>query len=161
MRPLLLTLILNTVLVGCAIFGSDEAPDEMSPTELLSAPETVVVDGHELALRTYLWRDFMPISPPDGRSLTAIFWIFSADSSPLPDGLSADAAWVVNGDRVWATSLDDQKPQERLAYQLERVARNGPKWSPGVKVHAVVRLREANGETHLLRASGQAIERTD
>ena len=161
MRPLPLTLILSTVLIGCSIFGSDETPDEMSPAELLSAPETVVIDGQELALRTYLWRDFMPVSPPDGRSLTAIFWVFSADSSVLPDGLSADAAWLVNGDKVWDTSLDEQRPGEQLPYQLERVARNGPKWSPGIKVEAVIRLREANGTTHLLRASDQSIERTD
>lgn len=161
MRSLSQLLMLGMLFAGCSVFGSDHVPRTMSARELRATPETVIVDGHELALRTHMWRDFMPISPPDGKPMTAIFWVFSADSSALPDGLTVDAAWVVKDDEVWDTSLGDGNPAERVPYQLERVARDGPKWGPGVAVDAVVRLREADGKTHLLRASGQDIERTD
>lgn len=160
-RAVLHILAAGWLLGGCSVFGSDETPGSMTRDELLSAPETVIVDGHELALRTYMWRDFMPISPPGGKPLTAIFWVFSADSSELPEGLEVDAAWVVKDDEIWDAHLVGDEPPEQLPYQLERIARDGPKWSPFIEVQAIVRLREANGKTHLLRASGQSIERTD
>ena len=161
MRSLSQLLMLGMFFAGCSVFGGDHVPRTISSSELRATPETVIVDGHELALRTYMWRDFMPISPPDGKPMTAIFWVFSADSSALPDGLTVDAAWVVKDDEIWDAALVDESSSEEVPYQLERVARNGPKWGPGVEVEAVVRLREADGKTHLLRASGQDIERTD
>jgi hypothetical protein len=108
-----------------------------------------------------MWRDFMPISPPGGHPLIAVFWIYSVDSTALPTGLTADAAWVVNGDRVWDTFLERERVPQPKPYELERIARDGPKWGPHIEVDAVVRIRESDGTTHLLRAANQTIHRTD
>ncbi len=110
-----------------------------------------------------MWRDFQPISPSDGKPLIAIFWVYSADSTALPAGLMADAAWVVSGESVWDTYFTDEEPppSEQQPYQLHEIAREGPKWGPGIEVDAVVRLRDGNGEVYLVRAPSQYISRTD
>ena len=149
------------VLIGCSTFWGNDNPGKFSLDELLDAPESISVGDQTLRLRTYMWRDFMPISPPDGKPLIAIFWIYSADSTALPDGLTAETGWVINGDRVWDASFEIQEGVQPKPYELERVARNGPKWGPDIEVETVVRLREADGSTHLLRASKQSIGRTD
>ena len=146
---------------ACSLFGGDDGPVDMTPEKLRSAPESVTIEGRELALRTYMWRDFMPISPPGGHPLIAVFWIYSVDSTALPTGLTADAAWVVNGDRVWDTFFESEGTPQPKPYELERIARDGPNWGPHIEVDAVVRIRESDGTTHLLRAASQSIHRTD
>ena len=110
-----------------------------------------------------MWRDFQPVAPRDGRPLVAIFWISTVDSTALPSEMTADAAWVVDGQKVWDTwFIDDEPPlSERQPYQLYEVARDGPKWGPDIAVDAVVRLRHAEAQTYLLRAPSQYIIRTD
>jgi hypothetical protein len=161
MKTLLVALLVPGFLIGCALLGADSGPGELSPEELRAAPETVTIDGRTLALRTYMWRDFMPISPPDGKPLIAIFWVYSVDSTALPVGLTANAGWVVHKESVWDTFFEEPGTGQQVPYELERVAREGPKWGPHVEVDAVVRIRESDGTTHLLRAEKQSIERTD
>lgn len=161
MKPLFLAVAVAISSFGCSLFWIDDGPGRLSPAELLAAPESVTLGGQTLALRTYMWRDFMPISPPDGKPLIAIFWVYSADSTALPHGLRVEAGWIVNGERVWDTFLEEPETGQQAPYEVERVARNGPKWGPHIGVDAVVRLREADGTKHLLRVSGQTIERTD
>lgn len=149
------------LIAGCSLLpGKDDGPGDLSLEELRSAPTTISVDGKSLSLSTYMWRDFMPISPPDGKALVAIFVISTADASPIPDGLNADAAWVVNDTNVWSTFLEARQPQHH-PYELERTARDGPKWGPNIAVDAVVRVHRADGTSLLLRATDQMIERTD
>ena len=40
--------------------------------QLLGYPDTIYIEGRQVYLSTYMWRDFMPISPPDGKPLIAI-----------------------------------------------------------------------------------------
>ena len=40
--------------------------------ELLDAPEQLDIDNYSFALEAGLWRDFMPVSPPDGHPLIAV-----------------------------------------------------------------------------------------
>jgi hypothetical protein len=41
------------------------------------------------------------------------------------------------------------------------VARDGPKWGPGIEVDVVIRLRDAAGRHVLLQAREQLVHRTD
>jgi len=146
---------------ACALLQGDDGPEHVSLEKLNAAPTTVKVDGTTLSLETYLWRDFMPISPPDGKPLVAILRVKTDDGSTIPDGLKMPAAWVVRDKKVWDTLLDDEQPEPHPEDVLELVARDGPKWGPNVAVDVIVELRLADGSKLLLKAVDQMIERTD
>ncbi|MDZ4806036.1 MAG: hypothetical protein SGI90_14350 [Candidatus Eisenbacteria bacterium] len=163
MTSLLLALCLSASLPACSTGDGSGGPGKLPLSQLRSAPDTLAFGGHDLVLRTFIWRDFQPVSPPNGKPLIAIFWVYSADSTALPAKLTADAAWVVHGQEIWNTYLtaEEPPPGEQEPYQLEMVAREGPPWGPGIEVDAVVRLRDGTGKTYLIRASRQPILRTD
>ena len=155
------------LLAGC---GSDLTRPRLSPSELVApaelarvraATDSVTAEGAALRLSTFLWRDFMPIAPPDGDSLRAVLRITTADSSAFPPALRADAAWVLNGRDVWATWVRETRQRLPGDPTLEVGAEGGPKWGPGIEVDVVVRLRDAADRAWYLRARQQLIHRTD
>jgi hypothetical protein len=130
---------------------------------LISSPEQIEVDGRKYILETYLWRDFMPISPPDGKPLIALIRVTALDLMPFPATLDADRLWVINGQQVWETEFSNEELPENpnRRHQLEKIARSGPKWGPGLYVDVVVRIVDYKNKEYLLRASKQYIGRTD
>jgi hypothetical protein len=129
--------------------------------ELRSAPDTLSVSGHRYALWTYLWRDFQPISPPDGKPLIALVRLIEVDSLPIPAEVDLDTIWVINDPDIWGSELQDEPSPPRPNYELERIARNGPKWGPGIAVDVVVGVTFGAGVRHRVQARAQMINRTD
>jgi len=154
----LMVLIIFILISGCDIFGP-----KMPLETLLSAPEQIEIEGHMYILETYLWRDFMPIAPPNGNPLIALIRLTAIDSLPFPSSIDATKLWVINGGKIWETKFtDEERPQyPNRKHQLEKVARNGPKWGPGIYVDVVVRIIDGRRDFYLLRASNQYITRTD
>lgn len=150
----LLVLFINP---GCQ--ETDFLTPGISAEDLIQTPETLSIDGREFILESYLWRDFMPISPPDGKPLIAIIWIVASDSLAVPAQLEAGRIYVVFGEDVWESELAATGSSGE-EYKLERIARNGPKWGPDVFVDVIVRVL-VDGDIHYLRASDQMIFRTD
>jgi hypothetical protein len=153
--------LLPTIAAAVLLSGCDE-PTTIStqPGAFENVPTQVRVDGHDLTLEAHLWRDFQPISPPDGKPLIAVLWIKTADGRPFPAGVVADRVSVVYGDLVW-TAPARQENESWHPSVLEAIARDGPKWGPEVTVDVVVRLRGPGGGEFLLRAPDQRIGRTD
>jgi len=151
-------------LISLALFISNCVlnPKDSSTSidELLSAPEKVEIDGQHYTIETYLWRDFMPVSPPDGKPLIALIRVTEIDSQTIPETLDATKLWVINGDDLWETGFSDEQRPYTEPFQLEKVARDGPKWGPGIYVTVVVKIEYGNS-TYLIKASDQLIERTD
>lgn len=165
MRPARLFLLLPAMmLAGCSLFDARglEPVDTPSRATLLSAPLSVEIGGTNLFLTTSMWRDFMPIAPPDGHRLIAIFYVVTSDSSDLPADLTATAGFVVTDDEVWSTRFtgEEPAPSEDQSFQLVAVARGGPKFGPDVYVDVVVRLEDDSGRQVLLRAEDQYIGAT-
>ena len=133
----------------------------MPTGDLQSAPVSVVVGGQSLVLVPSLWRDFMPISPPDGKPLVAVLRVQAPDGAALAATFHVDGAWVINGAEVWTASVGEEKLASPRSVYYEVVARDGPKWGPNVRVDVVVRIREPSGSSQLLRAAAQLIQRTD
>lgn len=154
--------VVGMMLAGLALC-SCQSPTSPGLDELLAAPEEIVVSGRAYTLETYLYRDFMPVSPPDGRPLTAVIWVTAVDRNPFPSNIDADRIWVVNKGEIWEAKLSagSSSGDPTRQHQLEKVARDGPKWGPGTYVDVVVRVVESGGKDRLLRASNQYITRTD
>ena len=155
---IVVTAICLLFIAGCGT-SSPTSPSDVSRAQLASAPTRIVADGKTLTLRTSLWRDFMPISPPDGKPLVAVLNIDTEDGSQVPATLTADTSWVLHGTDVWSTTVE-QRPRAETAPSYEVIARNGPKWGPDVSVDVVVRLVDSTGRSLLLRAAGQKIVAT-
>jgi len=141
-------------IVGCG--STPASPSDLPTSKLSSAPTRIVADGQALTLTAFLSRDFMPISPPDGKPLGGVLRIQTDDRSPVPASVRADTSWVIYDTEVWSTTVE-QRARVETAPNYEVIARNGPKWGPDVTVDVVVRLRDSNGRVFLLRAPGQTI----
>ena len=141
MRPAL-SFLLVCVVAGC------QAVSEPDPTGLRGTPTSAIVAGRRFELSAFLWRDFMPVAPPDGQPLAVVV--------RLPDQLTTvrvEHIWVLFGDDVWSAEA------EQVPGTQDWVVRGGPKWGPGVRVDVVARLRDGTNEV-LVRAADRLIEST-
>jgi hypothetical protein len=152
-----------SVLIGCSLLGlpgcgGPASPSPVTPSELATAPTKVVFGGKAITLETYLGRDFQPISPPDGKPLVAILQVKTDDGSEVPGTVRADMMWVLNGTQSWSAVPQEERLRPETSPVYELVAREGPKWGPGISVDVVIRLRSADGRALLLRAADQSIQ---
>jgi hypothetical protein len=152
-----LTAISLLTLAGC----DSDAVGPLPPSELRAAPLSVTLAGKVLVLEAYAWRNFEPVIPEGGPPLDAALRITTADASPVPTTIRADAAWLLFGDEVWATEVAEQHNRFPGAAYFEVVARNGPHWPTGASVDVVVRVSEVGGRRYLLRAPGSVINRVE
>lgn len=151
-----------SILPGCKDSGI-EVPPDIPIAQLLQAPDTISADGKRLYLTTFMWRDFMPISPPDGKPLIAIAYVTTADTTQIPTSISADAIWIVYDAQAWRSFFTGEMitPDLQRPYRIVRIARDGPKWGPNIYVDVIVRVFDINGNAQLLHAPNQWIGRTD
>ena len=130
-------------------------------SDLRSAPVEVTVQGAPLRIGAELWRDYMPVSPPEGRPLAGVVWVWASDravAGPVPD---ADRAWVLHGDSAWETvPVKEPPPAESDSFLSRYAIREGPLWGPAAPVHVVLRLRGEDGNPILIRTEA-TIARTD
>lgn len=129
---------------------------------LLSTPDTLIVGAQSFVLRTYLWRDFMPILPPGGKPLFGVIKIETVDSSAIAVDISSDACYIVYNHQVWHFRYDNDPPPdhpEQQPFRLLKIFRNGPKLEPRIYVDVIVRLTISKKQ-HYLRASQQIINAT-
>ncbi|MCG3132062.1 MAG: hypothetical protein FLDDKLPJ_02872 [Phycisphaerae bacterium] len=139
------------------------APPTPDPTReaLLAAPLSVAVEGVTLRLEAFLWRDFMPISPPGGKPLMASIKLVVVDAGAksFPGGVDAERVWLVKGEEVWAGKfLVEERPDE--PGMKEKVFRDGPAWEPGEEVDVVIEVHDRAGAKRLLRAPKVRIIKT-
>ena len=149
------------ILTGCE---DDATPLQGSSNlirELRSAPDTLSAGGHRYVLWTSLWRDFQPISPPDGKPLIALVRLIDVDAAQIPAAVELDTIWVINDPDVWKSAFTNEPLPPRPDYELERIARDGPKWGPGIAVDVVVGVSFGTGVLHRVQARAQMIGRTD
>lgn len=151
---------------GCSIFDfDDDINDGPGKLDLIlkDIPDTLSIGNKSLILKTEMWRDFQPISPANGKPLIAIFRIITTDSTDLPEGIQADAAWIICNDEIWDTYFTEEEAPEYEVqpYQLYKIARNGPKFGPNIYVTVVVRIIDNMDISYFLKAENQYIYRTD
>ena len=134
-----------------------EIADGASLPALRAIPETISVSGVTLQISAYLWRDFMPVGPPGGKPLIASVQV-STTGTARPPPLSADRIAVIHDGQAWIAPVTEETGR-RDSY-LKAIARNGPKWGPGITVDVVLELHDAGGQAYLIRLPGIEIQRT-
>ncbi len=156
-------LCLGLIISGCDDCDCPSVPEQDSPTlqELLTAPDTLVVDSLRFVLSTQLARDFMPICPPEGRPLAGLLTVSVLDHQALLLGIHVPTAWVINAGEVWEVepmryAYSDDPAQ---CYELLGLISDGPLWGPEIYVDVVVRIADGKGRAFLLRAPHQWIEK--
>jgi hypothetical protein len=151
--------------VGLVLATACSSPDSTvaprDPAEFRGVPTTTAIGGLTLSLEPYLWRDFQPSSPPNGKPLVAVVRLHAVDGTAIPTSVRVAGLWIVNGGDVWTASPREQQLRIPGASTFEVVARDGPKWGPGIDVDVVVGVRDGAGAMSLLRAPAQRINRTD
>jgi hypothetical protein len=146
----ILPICLVVILVGIATYF-------LFIHDLRAAPEKIEINGTEYTLETDLWRDFMPISPPDGGPLVALIKVRTPGETAISAKIDATRLWVVKGVEIWETELASWEGST-IGDTLEKVGWNGPKWGPEITVDVVVRIIDLeSGKSYLLKASNQDI----
>jgi hypothetical protein len=139
------------------VTGFDQLPEKAA---ILSAQSQTTAAGKDLTMETYLWRDFMPSSEPDGSPLIASVTIKTVDLSPFPGSVTPVEIYVVNGHEVWVSAFSDETRPPQPEYQVNAIARGGPKWGPDIYVDVAVKLMDGNGAVSFLRLDDQYISAT-
>jgi hypothetical protein len=151
---IILLICLVTILVGIPL-----TPSTVGLQYLQTALEKIEINGTEYTLETSLWRDFMPISPPDGRPLVAVIRVKALGETAISSKIDATRLWVVKGKEIWETEFTNEE-RPTIGDTLEKIGRDGPKWEPGISVDVVVRIIDLkSGKSYLLKASNQDIHK--
>jgi hypothetical protein len=156
-------LLTTGILAGCE---KDDPQNVKVDKDLIQeldnkAIDVVTINLHNYFLDAYLWRDFMPVSPPDGKPLISINWLICADSIAIPDNIKLVQQYVISGDSVWIADYDNETHQTPV-YKIESVSRNGPKWGPFVHVDVIARISDSNTNLdYYLKLDNAYILRTD
>lgn len=150
-----------TLLSGCGGGSNPQLSVTQLAAQLRTTPERVTVgNGQTLQLTPYIWRDFQPVSPVNGKPMIAIFRIAATDQSPLPNELRVERAWVISDNDVWATQPAEEQPRDPRTL-IQSVSQNGPKWEPGTLVDVIVEIRDSQNTVHRLQTRQQTVQRTD
>jgi hypothetical protein len=132
--------------------------------ELAAIPTEIAIGAQKISLDIFLWRDFQPISPPEGKPMLALVKLVNPESNEAIalEGVAATRIWVFHRDdksnnasgEIWTTQLTQQLASEYMA-------RQGPKWEPGTQIDVVVEIVDDAENVYFLKAAQQIIQRTD
>lgn len=127
---------------------------------LIKSSDQVNIDGHTLELHTALWRDFMPVSPVDGKNLISINYLVNTDSTRIPSYITLTRQFVIYGDKLWESDYSEES-SGTADYLIERISRNGPKWGPDVEVTVLAEVKCLKHDTfYYVRSDDQNIGKT-
>ena len=123
--------------------------------------DTLAIESMKLVLDAYLWRDFMPVSPPNGKSLLAVNWLISVDSTDILGRIDLIEQYVIYGDSIWISEYENEI-HGTPAYKIEKISRNGPKWGPNLYVDIISKIHDSNSnKDFFLKLEDVYISRTD
>jgi len=140
---------LVALLVGCDADESPMVPEPPVATweQLQAAPESLSLDSRSIQVDPVLYRDFMPISPPEGRPLVAGCRLWIPGVEPFPAIVIQEAfVWVFDGDAVWFKKANITRGD---AFVDIRIA-GGPLWGPGTYADMVIGIRDGDGVLQLV-----------
>ena len=153
------------LLVGCELKNGID--NNLSDKELISelramVTDTLLLDSRTYVLDAYLWRDFQPISPNNGKALISINWLICTDSVKIPAHLDLVKQFVIYGDVVWVSDYSNETSGNELEFKIKKVSREGPKWGPHVSVDVISQIHDSNTDKdYYVGLKNVYIDRTD
>jgi hypothetical protein len=126
------------------------------------AYDTLFLESGTFILDAYIWRDFQPISPPNGKPMFSINWLINIDSVKIPDNIDLIKQFVINTDSIWISDyLNDVRPNQPI-YKIEKYSNGGPKWGPGINVDVVAQIYDSlYDKIYYLKCKNVYVSRTD
>ena len=124
---------------------------------IYTAQEEIHDENITYSLDTYMWRDFMPISPPDGKPLIAVITVYAHNAENFPLTTKIERLWIINGAEIKSASATDEFKVDGNQYEM--VFRDGPKWGPDIVIDVVVKMK-INSQIYYLKAENQMIHAT-
>lgn len=135
-------------------------PGILTPPDIAAVPETLTVESRSYIVESFLWRDFMPVCPPNGDPMIAHIRVIAIDSLAVPPGSDAVYLWVFKNGEMWGSYFTDERLYYEMPYELVRIARCGPKWETGILVDVVVKVMIGDA-CYFLKEEDVRIVRTD
>ena len=141
-RSIVLLILFSQFLVSCTEKQEDDdmnnenkvVTDQNLIKMLRSSPDQITLNGKNLSIETYFWRDFMPGSNnPDGSPLMGSIKFVGENADVLSKTISVSKVYVVNNDMTWVCKALEIRNEN----VLEAVVRGGPKWEPGIHVDVI------------------------
>ena len=164
-------LVIGIICVFCIFLSccNDELADNniRSDNELIlqlktKAVDTLTIESNSLVLNAYLWRDFQPSSPTNGKPMISINWLIDINSVKVPDNINMVKQYVIYRDSIWISDYENEMSPNQLDYKTEKISRNGPEWGPKIYVDVISQVYDSNTDkTYYLALNNVFIERTD
>jgi hypothetical protein len=136
-------------------------PPPESIDRLRAAPDTLSLNGYESIIASDLSRSFMPNAPPDGDPLAAAVTFSLISASDFSREVTAVYVWVVNGNEVWKEVMQMQDPNLYPHNEVVWIARDGPKWGPGIQVDVFLGLTIQGRGLQLVKLPSVTIARVE
>jgi hypothetical protein len=114
-------------------------PPPASSDFLRAAPDTLSLVGYGSVVAADLYRDFSP-NAPKGNPLTAVVTFSLISASDFSSEVTAPYVYVVNGNEVWKEVMTMQDPNQLPHDEVVLIARDGPKWGPGIQADVILGL---------------------
>lgn len=147
-------------------------PSEPKTPAVELVPVTISIDGIEVSLDVYAWRNLMPMvveeaGEPSPETLTEPGGMLvrlalkpagtaAGTTVKLPEGTDLSYVELRQSEKVWTgTPVNEGEPTAAVA----RMVRGGPKWVPGDgTMTVVVRVTAPDGQTLYVKAEGVVVE---
>ena len=155
------------IIIVLSLFGCDKNGTEIDDEQILQirseAIDTLIIGANSFVLEAYLWRDFMPVSPKNGRPMVSINWLISTDSVDIPDNIKMVKQYVFYDELIWEVNYVNEVSAPSLPkYKMERISRNGPKWGPKIYVDVISQIYDSNtNKNYYIERKEVYVERTD
>ena len=158
MTKRLFIIMVTVSLLGCK-------REETNKIEVLqkNSVDTLIVGSSSFILDACLWRDFMPVCPPDGEPMISINWLISTNLAKIPDNISMVKQYVFYDNEIWISDYENEAPTPSLPeHKMERISRNGPKWGPNIYVDVISQIHNSqNNEDYYIQRKNVYVSRTD
>jgi hypothetical protein len=124
--------------------------------------DTLIIESNKFVLDAYLWRDFMPISPSDGKPMISINWLIDIDSIEISDNIDLIEQYVIYNDSIWIAEYENESSSTQPDYKIEKISREGPKWGPKIYIDVISKVHDSNtNRDYYIRIKNIYVERTD
>ena len=126
------------------------------------AVDTLIIGSNSFVLDAYLWRDFQPVSPPNGQPMISINWLIDINSVRVPDNIRLVKQYVIYQDFIWVSDYESEMRPDQPGYKIEEISRNGPEWGPKIYVDVISQVTDYNtNNVYYIKLKNVYIERTD